>query len=341
MAKKAGWLLGVAGLLAVLLLLPGPELATPVMRSHLAMGTVITLKLYGVEERESGPFVDLAFAAIDRVDTLLSRHLETSELSRINRLAGGQAVATAPEIIQVLERAQYFAGLSGGAFDVTVGAVSRLWDFPSARVPPAADRLAAALPLVDYRQLQVQGGRVSCLRPGMYLDLGAVGQGFAADQAVAALQEAGVPCGLVDASGEIRFWGHKPDGWPWRLGVQHPRLPGQYVEVENLGLPALATSGDYEQHFEYRGERFHHLLDPATGYPANRAISATVWAETATDADILSTVVFVLGPEAGLKLIAALPRTEALVFFEEEGQLRHQVSPGLEGRFRFAAAPGD
>lgn len=340
MAKKAGWLLGAAGLLAVLLLLPAPEVAVPVVRTHLAMGTAITVKLYGPES-EAGPLMDLAFAAIDRVDTLLSRHLEASELSRINRLAGEQAVATTPELIRILGRAQYFAGLSGGACDITVGAISRLWDFPNARVPPAAERLAAALLLVGYRQLQVQDSQVHFLRPGMYLDLGAVGKGYGADQAVAALQAAGASCGLVDVSGNIRFWGRKPDGWPWRLGVQHPRDRDQYIEADDIGLPALATSGDYEQYFEYRGERFHHLLDPATGYPARRAISATVWAETATDADILSTAVFVLGPEAGLKLIAALPRAEALIFFEEGGQLRHRVSAGLEGRLRFAAAPED
>ena len=340
MYKKAGWLLGVAGIAVVLLLLPAPETTTPVTRTHLAMGTVITVKFYG-EERDPGPLMELAFAAIDRVDTLMSRHLEASELSRINRLAADQVVSTVPEMSQVLERAQYFSGLSGGAFDVTVGAVSRLWDFPNARVPPAAARIAALLPLVGHRQLQVQDGRVFFRHPGIYLDLGAVGKGFAVDQAVAALQAAGVACGLVDVSGNIRFWGRKPDGWPWRLGVQHPRLADQQIEVEDLGLPALSTSGDYEQYFEYQGERFHHLLDPATGYPARRAISATVWTTTATDADILSTTVFVLGPEAGLQLVAALPQAEALVFFEEGGQLRHRVSAGLEGRLRFAAAPED
>jgi thiamine biosynthesis lipoprotein len=339
--KKAGWLLGAAGIAVVLLLLPAPKEAVPVVRTHLAMGTAIAVKLYGLEEQEAGQLMDLAFAAIDRVDTLLSRHLEASELNRVNRLAGDPEVRAAPELLQVLERAQYFAGLSGGAFDITIGAVSRLWDFPHARVPPATARIAAALPLVDYRQVQVQAGQVRFLRPGMSLDLGAVGKGFAADQAVADLQAAGVACGLVDVSGNLRFWGRKPDGWPWRLGVQHPRLAGQQIEVEDLGLPALATSGDYEQYFEYRGERFHHLLDPATGYPARRAISATVWAENATDADILSTAVFVLGPERGLHLIAALPRTEALVFYEEEGQLHHRASAGLEGRLRFTAVQGD
>lgn len=304
------------------------------------MGTVITVKLYG-EERDPGPLMDLAFAAIDQVDTLMSRHLETSELSRINRLAADQVVHTVPEMSQALERAQYFAVLSGGAFDITVGVVSRLWDFPHAHVPPAAARIAATLPLVGYRQVQVQDGQVHFLHPGLYLDLGALGKGFAADQAVAALQAAGVACGLVDVSGNIRVWGSKPDGWPWRLGVKHPRLADQQIEVEDLGLPALATSGDYEQYFDYRGERFHHLLDPATGYPARRTISATVWTATATDADILSTTVFVLGPEAGLKLISALPQAEALVFFEEGGQLRHRVSAGLEGRLRFVTVPGD
>ncbi len=330
-------LLAAAGLALALFLLPPPEQAAPAIRSHPAMATLVAIKLY-VEEEEAGPFAAAAFAEIDRIDSLMSRHSPASELSRINRLAARQPLAVSPEMALVLERSQHFAALSGGAFDITIGPVSRLWDFPEARVPPDSARIDSALALVGYERLALRDGQVRFQGEGIYLDLGGVAKGFAVDRAVDRLQAAGVSCGLVDAGGNIRFWGRKPDGWPWRLGVQHPRDPGQYIEAEDIGLPALATSGDYEQFFEYRGGRFHHLLDPATGYPARRAASATVWAETAMDADILSTAVFVLGPERGLELIEALPRTEALVFFEQGGELRHRVSSGLEGRLQFKSA---
>lgn len=329
-------LLAAAGLALVLLLLPPPEVAAPVIRSHPAMATLVTVKLYAAEE-EAGPFLAAALGEIDRIDSLMSRHSPASELSRINRLAADQPVPCSPELARVLERAQHFATLSTGAFDITVGPVSRLWDFPNCRVPPDAARIDSALALVGYQRLWLRDGQAQFLKQGMYLDLGAIAKGFAVDQAVERLQAAGASCGLVDAGGNIRFWGRKPDGWSWRLGVQHPRDRDQFIEVDELGLPALATSGDYEQFFEYRGERFHHLLEPATGYPARRAVSATVWAETAMDADILSTAVFVLGPERGLELIEALPRTEALVFFERGGELRHRASSGLEGHLHFTS----
>ena len=105
--------------------------------------------------------------------------------------------------------------------------------------------------------------------------------------------------------------------------------------MEDLGLVAIATSGDYEQYFEWEGDRYHHLLDPRTGYPARRCISATVWAGTALDADILSTAVFVLGPERGLELVEGLAGVETLVFFERDGQLEHRASSGVGDRFRF------
>jgi len=152
---------------------------------------------------------------------------------------------------------------------------------------------------------------------------------------VAVFEEAGIEGGLIDAGGDIRYWGAKPDGRPWVFGVQHPRDPKRYIEVDDLGLAAIATSGDYQQYFEWEGARYHHLLDPRTGYPARACASATVWAGTALDADILSTAVFVLGPERGLALVAKLEGVEALVFYERDGQLEYRASAGVDGRFRF------
>lgn len=329
--KKSRILLAAVGLAVLFFLLPRPEQAEPFVQAHLAMSTVATVKLYLDEER-ARPLAAQAFAEIDRLDSLMSRHSPASELSWINREAAGAAVTCAPEMAQVLARAQEMAHRSAGAFDITIGPVSRLWNFPQAQAPPPAGQLDSALALVGYAGLQVDGQQVRFLRSGLYLDLGGVAKGSAVDRAAALLQQSGAACGLVDLGGNIRFWGSKPDGAAWRMGVQHPRDRVRVIEVEDIGLPALATSGDYEQFFEYQGQRFHHLLDPATGQPARRAVSATVWTETAIDADILSTTVFVLGPERGLALVEELPRTEALVFFERDGRLEHRTSRGLSGR---------
>ena len=308
--------------------------AVPFVEAHLAMGTVVAINLY-MEEEEARPLAALAFAEIDRLDSLMSHYSPASELNRINRLATEKAVTCSPELSTVLERSQHFARRSGGVFDITIGVLTRLWNFPDARVPPRAGQIDSALALTGCEYLQLQEGRVRLLRQGMRLDLGGVAKGYAVDRAVALLQEVGVPCGLITAGGDIRFWGEKPDGRPWRFAVQHPRESGQAIEVEDLQLAALATSGDYEQSFEHEGERFHHLLDPGTGYPAHRAVSATVWTKTAMDADILSTAVFVLGPERGVEWVETLPETEALVFFEREGQLEYQASSYVAKRLHF------
>ncbi|MEE3259054.1 MAG: FAD:protein FMN transferase [Candidatus Latescibacterota bacterium] len=326
-------LLAVGGLVLVLFFLPAPQPAEPVREDRLTLGTLVTVKLYG-DETEVRPHIERAFTELDRVDSLMSRYRQDGELRRLERAALDGASASA-ELIAVLARSQHFAALTGGAFDCTVGALTALWGFPDAVAPPARAQIDSALALVGYEGLEVAAASIRIARPGLRLDLGAAAKGFAVDRMVAALEELGVVAGLIDAGGDIRYWGQKPDGRPWRFGVQHPRDPQCYIEVEDLGLAAIATSGDYQQYFEWQGERYHHLLDPQTGYPARGCISATVWAATALDADILSTAVFVLGPERGLELVAGLDRVEALVFFERDGQLAHRASAGVSGRFRF------
>ena len=327
-------LLAVGGLVLVLYFIPAPELAEPVREDRLLLGTLVTVKLYG-DEATVRPHLERAYAEVARVDSQMSRYREDGELRQLEQRALAGAVRGSAALQAVLVRSQHFAALTDGAFDCTVGALTALWGFPDAVTPPTPTEIDSALALVGYEGLEVAGASFRIARPGLRLDLGAAAKGYAVDQMVSVLQELGVVAGLIDAGGDIRYWGAKPDGRDWLFGVQHPRDPERYIEVEDLGLAAIATSGDYEQYFEWEGVRYHHLLDPATGYPARRCISATVWAETAIDADILSTAVFVLGPERGLELIAGLAGVEALVFFERDGQLEHRSSAGVEGRFRF------
>ena len=327
-------LLAVGGLAVVLYFLPSPRPAAPVRADRLLLGTLVTVKLYG-DEAVVRPHIEAAFAAIARVDSSMSHYRKDGALPRLAQQARLAPTRGPAGLIAVLTRSQHFAALTDGAFDCTVGALTSLWNFPDAVAPPASAQIDSVLALVGYEGLEVAAQSFRINRPGLRLDLGAAAKGYAVDQAVAAMRELGVDAGVIEAGGDIRYWGEKPDGQSWLFGVQHPRAPEQYLAVEDLGLAAIATSGDYEQYFDWEGERYHHLLDPKTGHPARACISATVWATTALDADILSTAVFVLGPEQGLALIEDLTDVEGFIFFERDGQLMHRASTGMRDRFRF------
>ena len=327
--------MAAAGLLLILYLLPSWRVAGPVRRAHVAMGTLVTVKLYGDRE-SSQAAIEFGTAEIDRIESIMSHYSGVSELAMVESLAAISATVCSPELTRVIQRSQELASSSGGAFDITVGAFSRLWNFPDGNTVPAPAALQSAGEKVDFRLVQLDGNRLRLQKAGMSLDLGAAAKGYAVDRAVMTFQRQGVTCGLIEAGGDIRYWGRKPDGSSWRVGIQHPWRPDEIIEVEDIGLSALATSGDYEQFFEFEGKRFHHILDPHTGYPARASTSATVWADNAMDADILATAAFVMGPFDAISWIESLARTEALIFFERDGVLDHGTTSGLAGRIRFA-----
>ena len=328
-------LIAAAGLLLIIYLLPSWRGAGPERRAHVAMGTVVTVKLYGDPETTRNA-MESGTAEIDRIESIMSHYSGTSELARVESLAAISAAVCSPELAQVIRRSQELSRSSDGAFDITVGAYSRLWNFADGPAVPNPVALKSARERVDYRLVQLDGNSLRLHKPGVRLDLGAAAKGYAVDRATTTFQRLGVACGLIEAGGDIRYWGRKPDGSPWRFGIQHPRLPDAIIEVEDIGLSALATSGDYEQYFESGGQRFHHILDPKTGYPARVSVSATVWAENALDADILATAAFVMGPLDAISWIESLPRTEALIFFDRDGELDQRATSGIVGRFHFA-----
>ena len=326
-------LFSAIGLLLVLWLFPGRAPVAPVESYHLSLGTLVKFVLYTDETAPTT--TEGALAEFALVDSLMSSYSATSEASRIGAQAGDEGVVAAGLVIEVIERSGYFARTTGGAFDPTVGALTVLWDFPDAVAPPARTSIDSALALVGYQDLVLDGNRVYLRRHGMRLDLSAAAKGYAVDRAVSALEDAGVQAGLVEAGGDIRFWGQKPDGESWRFGIRHPRVADCTVLSADIGLASLATSGDYEQTFDYEQISYHHILDPSTGLPARGTVSATAWARSALDADILSTALFVLGPEDGMRLVEGLDEVEALMFYETAGRLDYVYSPGLSGRLQF------
>ncbi len=300
-------------------------------RQMLVMDTILRVVAYG---RDVEAALEAALTEARRLEALWDRHRQGSEIWRVNRSAGSEPVSVSPETVALLQAALQFAELTGGALDVTIGPVVDLWGFGSGegRIPPG-QLLREALHLVDYRKVRTDAerGTVGLAEEGMSLDLGAVAKGAAVDALWSVLKEAGVRSALVDLGGNIRLLGSPPGRPEWLIGVQDPRDPSRLLGYLRLAGGAVATSGDYQRYFMVGGRRYHHILDPRTGWPAAEVASVTVWAPTALQADALSTALFVLGPERGYEMACSLPGVEAL-FVLPGGQVK--LTPGMQSVFR-------
>ena len=280
--------------------------------------------------------------AIDAVDHLMSTWKEDSEVSRFNRAAAGEAVATSTATLAVVETALEVAALSDGAFDPTVQPLVDLWGFGPERRraggTPAAAALEEARGRVGYRHVVVDAaaGTLRKLREGVELDLSAIAKGFAVDRAAEQLERLGYRRYLVEIGGELRAAGLNPQRLPWHLGIERPTLaaaPGEAVfETVLLQDRALATSGDYRNFREADGVRISHTLDPRSGAPIRHGLaSVSVVGPDCMRCDALATAVNVLGTEAGLALIESRPGYEAyLVERDPNDGFRTRLSSGME-----------
>ena len=282
--------------------------------SRIIMGTSMEITVSHPEAKKAEEAMEAAFQEVEKVNFLMSHYRPESEVSRISRNAGTKEVVVSVETLEVIERALFFSRLSGGAFDVTIGPVFRLWDFRAAKIPDD-ETLRENLKRVDYRKLRVDSARSSVLleKPGMELDLGAIAKGYAVDRACEALQRKGMENFLVNAGGDLKAHGARETGVPWVVGVRHPRGPSDFLAKIRPRNAAVATSGDYEKFFIKEGERYHHILNPLNGKPARKCQSVTVMTTSGMDADALATAVFVLGPAKGFQLLEKIPNSHGIV----------------------------
>jgi thiamine biosynthesis lipoprotein len=280
---------------------------------RLQMGTRFHIQVVATDGAAAERALDAAFAEVDRLEALLSEWRESSEISAVNRAAGGEPVPVGRELFELVERSIHLSERTGGAFDITFAACGRLWSFREPRLPDA-DALRACLQHVDYRGIELDPERSTVRLPssGARIGISAIGKGYGVDRAAAELERRGIEHYIVDGGGDIRLRGRRIDR-PWSVGIAHPRAPGSLLGRVRLERGAIVTSGDYQRSFERDGEIYHHILDPATGMPARRSVAVTVLAPTAADADALATGLFVLGPDRGLELVEQLPGVEALL----------------------------
>lgn len=311
-----------------------------VSATHRAMGTDIEVQLWAADAAAAEADIAAVFALFSERSARWSPWVEESDIARLNRGAGGRSVAVGGETMALLSAARGFAELTGGAFDPTVGAFAKVWRFAprmAVHVPSeAAVRRARAL--VDYRALalDIQAGRAGLRRRGMRLQLGGIAKGFAVDAAVRHLRAAGYRDFLVQAGGDLYAAGARGHR-PWRVGIRDPRGPkGRYFAVAEVRDATFSTSGDYERFFVQDGVRYHHIVDPRTGWPARRCRSVTIWAPDATLADALSTAVFVMGAEPGRALLERFPGVGAVVVDQDN---RLHITPNLRKKVRILWSP--
>lgn len=303
-------------LLLVLLLLLCPVTACQAQdekltRTDYLLDTVVTLTLYGAREAD----LDAAMQEIRRLSGLFDAYDPLSDLGWLQAAAGQRFVALSEETMELLAFAKEMYERTSGYLDVTVGPLVDLWDIRDGGYYPTSEELAAALGLLgmDYLILDETNGTAYLARPGMRLDLGALAKGYIADRVKALLLERGVKSGVIDLGRNILLIGEKPGGKAFKLGIQSPDEAGEMLRVLALRDRSLVTSGTYERYFDRDGQRYHHVLDPFTGFPADTGLAAvTILSDSSLWGDALSTACLLLGVDEGLSLIDSLPEIEAL-----------------------------
>ncbi|MDR0357372.1 MAG: FAD:protein FMN transferase [Clostridiales Family XIII bacterium] len=274
----------------------------PIRKSEFLLDTLCSVTVFSKEDEK---FAEGALDLCARYDALFARSSRDGDVSKINE-AGGRETTVTDDTAALLETALRYGALSDGAFDITIGRISSLWDFSSdleARDLPSASDIEAALPSVNYRNVELLGNRVRLKDPATRLDLGGIAKGFIADKMASYLAENGVSEALIDLGGNIVTVGEKSDGGSWRVGVKNPLFAVSedstssligVIEVE--GTKSVGTSGVYERSFVRDGTRYHHILDPKTGFPARTdLVGVTVVTERSVDGEGISTMCVIFG----------------------------------------------
>lgn len=301
--------------------------------THSAMGTVMTHKAFGRYAEDS---LAAVCAEVERIEGLLSRFLPDSDISRINESAGIKSEKVSPETYEVLTKAVEFSRYCPGCFDVTIEPLVTLWNRgKDSSVQPEELSIQQVLPLVNDRDLILDPWKMTAGLKfvGQSVDLGGIGKGFAGDRILEVYRQFGVSSAYSNLGGNVVTLGAKPDGSPWRIGIQHPRQENKIIGSVSVVNQTVVTSGDYQRYFtDSQGKRHHHILNPTTGYPAESGlISVSIVSEKSLAADALSTILFVAGMEKGLEYLRSFPQTEVILV---DTDLQVYVTPGLRDHFQ-------
>lgn len=305
----------------------------------LALGALVDLSIWGMEPDAARRAADAVTADFNHIHNTWHAWHE-SPLTRLNaQLATGTEFSVDAEMVPLLERARTLARASDHLFNPAMGQLFARWGFQSDEPggpppdPASISTLLAQRPTMDA--VVIEGRRLRSANRAVQLDFGAIGQGYAVDIAIARLRSLGVRNAVVNASGDIRVIGSHGDR-PWRIGIRDPRGSGILASIEMQDDESIVTSGTYERYFEYAGKRYHHILDPRTGYPAQGTLSVTVLAHDAITADAASTALLIAGPQDWRRIARAMGVSQVMLI-DEHGTVH--IDPALAKRIRFETTP--
>lgn len=305
---------------------------TPVSRTQFVLGTVVTIDLY---DNGTEAILDKAFERLLEIENLMSANLEASEISRVNSLAGKEAVVVSDDTFTVIQQGLYYGDLSRGAFDISMEPVVHLWNIGTdqAKVPDMSV-LQEVIRKVDYKEVILDEDDQSVFLPkeGMGLDLGGIAKGYAADEIVKLLENEGVTKAMLNLGGNVYAMGTKSPNTQWKIGIQNPfDVRNAYFGVVTIADKSVVTSGPYERYFEENGKRYHHIFDVETGMPVeNNIASVSVIADVSMDGDALSTSLYVLGIDQGIALVESLEGVECIFVTQDKVVT---ISSGLKDIF--------
>ena len=312
-----------------------PQQNVTLSKTGFFLGTVVTVKVF--EQVPESVFTDI-FSMIESIEIKMSINIKNSEVNMINKKAGISYVKVSPETFYVIERGKYYSSLSDGHFDISIGPLVQLWGIgsESAKVPNQ-DEIEAALNKISYDKvlLNSSDSSVKLSEQGMIIDLGGIAKGYVADEIAKYLKSKGIQSAIIDLGGNVYALGTKNGTDSWSIGIQNPFEPrGKYIGILKLKDKTVVTSGVYERFLEENGKKYHHILNPFTGYPVeNSLVSVSIIADKSIDADGLSTTIFSLGLKEGSALIETLDGIDA-IFVDKDSNV--YITSGLKDVFRIS-----
>lgn len=287
------------------------------------MGTRASVELWLEKGQNESALFNAVEVEMQRIEQLMSPYIARSELSAINRLNKNEKLLISNEMYEVIEKSLYFSDKTAGAFDISFASIGFLYNYRD-KQQPNAEQIKNKLNLVDYHSIVLnkkadKKPSIHFLKTGMKIDLGGIAKGYAVDQSIKLLAQQGIEAAIVTAGGDSKILGNRGldantgELIPWVIGIQHPRSENKQALRLPLSDTAISTSGDYERFFMDGDKRVHHIIHPSTGESASAVVSATIIGAESIRCDALSTSVFVLGLEQGLKLINSLDGYDAII----------------------------
>jgi thiamine biosynthesis lipoprotein len=298
------------------------------------MGTNIIQRVYG---EKCVKVTKIVSEELKRLENALSFYRPLSEVSLINQRAGHEEVHLREETLFIIKKAKEYSEMSGGVFDITAAPLIEKWGiFTESQRVPLHEEIKKVKALIDYRDIIIREDSLSVklLKEGQKIDLGGIAKGFAADRAVEIYKNNGIKSAFINIGGNVLVLGTKIDGSKWNIGIQNPLEPrGECIGAVAVTDKTVVTSGDYVRYFVKDNIRYHHILDPRTGYPSDSGVmSVTIIAESSIDADALSTAAFILGLEEGMKFINRISSVDA-IFITKDKEV--YATEGIRDNFTF------